>query len=312
MTNIVFIGASKFGLRALDRITTLPGCRVTGVVTAPQTFAISYNPKGVTNVLYADVAEYCRENNLPCEIMESGMKDEALFDKVKSWQPNLMVVVGWYHMVPKSWRDLAPCYGLHASLLPDYSGGAPLVWAIINGEKQAGISFFQFAGGVDNGPLVAQAATEITDDDTIATLYARIEELGLGLIETHLPRLADGTAPLHVQDETKRRIMPQRKPDDGLIDWHQPARRIYDFIRAQTKPYPGAFTLMDNNKITLWQARCNPQPAQGRAPGEIFASNGKFYAACAGDETIEILSIALNGADGAISDILPGKVAHAS
>jgi methionyl-tRNA formyltransferase len=83
------------------------------------------------------------------------MNEPGLFQTVTSWNPDAFLVAGWYHMIPKIWRNLAPAYGLHASLLPDYSGGAPLVWAMINGETKTGVTLFQMDDGVDSGPIVA-------------------------------------------------------------------------------------------------------------------------------------------------------------
>lgn len=155
-------------------------------------------------------------------------------------------------MIPECLRMVAPAVGLHASLLPDYSGGAPLVWAMINGERQTGITLFQMSDGVDDGPIYGQVATEISASDTIATLYARIEGLGLLLLREYLPRIAQGGAKPHVQYEENRRVFPQRCPDDGVIDWGQSATKVYDFIRAQTKPYPGAFSFIHGRKVIIW------------------------------------------------------------
>ena len=278
---VIFIGASKFGLRCLAQIAGMRECVVAGVVTAPRTFAISYRPSGVTNVLHADVAGFCERHGIECATLEKGMNDPALLERVRGWAPDAFIVVGWYHMVPRAWRAIAPAYGMHASLLPDYSGGAPLVWAIINGEKRTGISLFELSDGVDDGPLVGQVATEITDDDTIATLYARIEDLGLALLAEHLPRLADGSAKPAQQDPARRRIVPQRSPEDGRIDWTLPARRVYDFVRAQTRPYPGAFTFADGAKVTLWTCRvAGPDVLPGLAPGTLAVKQDSLLVAC--------------------------------
>jgi methionyl-tRNA formyltransferase len=274
---IVFIGASKFGLRCLEQIISLPCCKIVGAVTAPQTFSISYRPQGVNNVLFADVKSYCDVHDIDCVVMEKGMKDSDLFGKVRASSPDVFIVAGWYHMIPKRWRDLAPAYGLHASLLPDYSGGAPLVWAMINGEKKTGITFFLFDDGVDSGPVLGQAETEIHDDDTIATLYTRIEELGLTLITEHMPVLTTGTAVLTPQDENKRRIFPQRSPEDGLIDWKQSAAVLFNFIRAQTRPYPGAFTTYQGRRLSVWAAtKTKIQDVPEASVGEVLAERGKL------------------------------------
>ena len=84
------------------------------------------------------------------------MNESLLIEKVNAWKPDLFIVVGWYHILPKSWRNLAPAYGMHASLLPNYSGGAQLFWAMINGEKKTGITLFKMDDGIDSGPIVGQ------------------------------------------------------------------------------------------------------------------------------------------------------------
>ena len=151
-------------------------------------------------------------------MLERSMNKPGLFEAVAEWKPDMFLVAGCYHMVPKRWRELAPAYGMHASLLPDYSGGAPLVWAMINGETKTGISLFQMDDGVDFGPIAGQKEEPIYPGDTIATLYDRIEERGVELLRNKLPQLANGTLKLklQLQNETKRRIMPQRSPKDGL------------------------------------------------------------------------------------------------
>lgn len=295
---IVFIGASTLGLRCLQKIIGLPGCEVVGAVTAPRQFPISYRPQGVTNVLFADVKSYCGTQGIDCTVMKQGMKDPALMEHVRAFSPDIFIVAGWYHMVPKAWRDMAPAYGLHSSLLPDYSGGAPLVWAMINGEKKTGISLFQLADGVDNGPIVGQLATDIQPEDTIATLSRRIELLGIALLSEHLPRLADGSARLTTQDESRRRIVPQRGPEDGMIDWLWPAARVHNFIRAQTRPYPGAFSFHGKNKVTIWSARLSDgTESDPPPPAKIEGCDGRVLVGCGDGTALEIADIAIDGTD---------------
>lgn len=253
---IVFFGASKFGLRCLDHIRTIPGLELAGVVTVPQTFSISYRPQGVKNVLHADFPSYAAQNQIPWVVMQKSMSEPGLLETVQSWRPDFLLAVGWYHIIPKKFRALAPTGGLHASLLPDYSGNAPLVWAMINGEEKTGITFFLFEEGVDSGPIIGQLEEPIHPDDTIATLYERIEQRGVELLRLHLPRLADGTATYTPQDSSKRRIMPARSPEDGEIDLRKTGRELYNFIRAQSPPYPGAFLrTVDGKKLIIEKAR---------------------------------------------------------
>ena len=278
--NLILIGSSKFSLRCLTACLKITHLNVAGVITAPQNFTISYRPTGVNNVLHADVARLASEHGIPVWTLFNSMKDPGLFKKVMSWKPSAFLVVGWYHMIPREWRELAPAYGLHASLLPDYRGGAPLVWAMINGEKKTGITLFQMDDGVDSGPIVGQKEEPIQHDDTIATLYDRVEVRGLELIRDYLPLLASSSLKLQIQDETKSRFMPQRSPEDGLINWTMDATYIDRFVRAQTKPYPGAFTTLDDKPLHVWRTELASVSKQAKSGYVEKAIDGTYKVTC--------------------------------
>lgn len=294
---LVFIGSSKFGLRCLDACLRISGLNVVGVVTANQTFKISYRPEGVTNVLFSDLVEFARSKQIPVQKLSQSMQELSLYDTVKSWRPDLFLVAGWYHMIPKRWREMAPAYGLHASLLPDYSGGAPLVWAMINGESSTGITFFQMDDGVDSGPIAGQKQEVIRDEDTIASLYARIEERGLELLREIMPQLSNGSLQLYPQDHRKRRVMPQRAPEDGRIDWAQDAVVVDRFIRAQTRPYPGAFTTLNGRIIHIWRASVVCQPTGLFVPGTVFKSPQNGICVGCGSESIALQEVSYESRD---------------
>ena len=185
-----------------------------------------------------------------------------------------MVVVGWYHRIPNKILKIAPTVGLHASLLPDYSGGAPLVWAIINGEEKTGISLFRLGDGIDNGDILAQKEELILLNDNIRSLYSRIEDDGIELIRKALPAFSKNEISFIKQDESARRVMPQRGPEDGRIDWTWGPLKIYNFIRAQTKPYPGAFTSLQGRQLYVWEAKLFDAPVSNKTisapPGTII------------------------------------------
>lgn len=302
---LIFIGSSKFGLRCLRLLKELECCSITGVVTALSEFTISYRPKGVTNVLHADVSSFCIHQDIPFETIKSGMNDSGLQEKVRQWKPQAFIVAGWYHMIPKSWRDMAPAFGLHASLLPDYSGGAPLVWAMINGEKKTGITLFQMDARADSGPIAVQTEEPIYSHDTIASLYERIEERGLELLSCCLPQLANGTLKLTPQDESKRRVFPQRSPEDGKIDWNLGADYIERFVRAQTRPYPGAFTFLNGERLSIWTVKTSKKKSS-LEPGRI-ERRGKDFFVSTGTDLLKLVEVAFRGQDcksGELSRIL--------
>jgi methionyl-tRNA formyltransferase len=291
------IGASHFGLRCLERCLQMPPVSVVGVVTAPRTFAISYRPSGVTNVLHADLAAVAAARGIPVLTQHRSMNEQGMLQTVQSWRPDAFLVAGWYHIVPRRWREVAHAYGLHASLLPDYSGGAPLVWAMINGESRTGITLFQMDDGVDSGPIAAQAEVPIRPDDTIATLYARIEERGIELLGFALPKLADGTLQLRTQDESRRRVVPQRAPEDGRIDWTQDAIFVQRFIRAQTRPYPGSFTSLNGATLHIWRAEVAAEVAPVPPIGSVVRTRGGEYLVACGHGAIRLDEVSYGSRD---------------
>jgi methionyl-tRNA formyltransferase len=235
---------------------------IVGIVTLREYFNISYaRDKGVRNYRYADFFIDSALRDIPKHILRGKMSDHEVVSFCERLEPEFIIVAGWYHMIPKIIRNIPRLgtAGFHASLLPYYRGGAPLVWAIINGETETGVSFFYFEDGVDEGDLIAQESVDIAYEDDIASLYAKVEEKSLKIISTTLPLITRGQNQRIKQKELPQDIKakwPNRSPEDGLIDWNQPAKRIYDFVRAQTHPYPGAFTIDSNTgrKLTIWKS----------------------------------------------------------
>ncbi len=249
---IAFFGATEVGKACCNVLLAL-GQDVVGILTMPRDFSISYSKNRlVRNVLHANMQGLGEEHDIPVVEVTGKMADYV--DVVRSWKPDFILVVGWYYMIPKVIRDLAPlgCAGIHASLLPRFAGGAPLVWAIINGETETGVSLFYFDDGVDSGDLIAQSRFPILWDDTIETVLARAEREIVSMVLFEIPKLAAGTASRIPQKLEGRRIWPQREPEDGLIDWTQSPEAIHNFIRAQTRPYPGAFASVPGGRLIVW------------------------------------------------------------
>ena len=193
-----------------------------------------------------------------CEVVElAGDVTESVYrPHLDRWRPDLILVLGWYYMLPREVRHKAAlgCMGVHASLLPKYRGWAPISWAIINGETETGISLFHLEDEVDSGDIVAQKGFAIDHEDTCASVYEKAVEASIRVLRECLPQIAAGQAPRVVQNADEASYFPRRWPEDGLIDWTMSAKEIHDFIRAQTKPYPGAFTYVDGKKVTIWDA----------------------------------------------------------
>ena len=273
---ILFIGASKFGFKVLDEISKTKSTNIVGIISAPQNFRISYSKTKVRNFLFHDFETFSRERKIPFALLKDKMDDEELFSFAKNSTRHHCSCWLVSHD-PQKWRDLADCYGLHASLLPKYSGGAPLVWAIINDEKRTGITLFQMDSGVDSGKIVSQKVVKISPKETISTLYNKIEKSALEIISEALPMFYEGKITLISQDHSKRTVFPQRNPQDGKIDWSENSRYIERFIRAQTRPYPGAYTKINGKKLIIWKSKISNNKFENMMPGQSIKKNGKLF-----------------------------------
>jgi methionyl-tRNA formyltransferase len=254
---IIFMGATELGWNCCRTLLDI-GQEVIGIFTIPEQFRISWSPTRVTNVQYKSFEDLAEERAVHLVYINGKMSDPEYANILRELRPDIIVVVGWYYMLPRSLRDLAPlgAVGLHASLLPKYRGGAPLVWATIKGEQQTGVTFFHFGDGVDDGDVIGQASFSIEFEDDIAGLLSKASAASIELISRYVPLLAAGTAPRLTQNHQQATSVPQRQPEDGLIEWEElSARQTYDWIRAQTRPYPGAFTFFGDEKVTIWKAR---------------------------------------------------------
>lgn len=255
--NIVFLGCTKFSKRILDALIKSK-FKPKLVFSIPETFSISYSPERVKNYNYFDMESYCTQLGINVISIDSGKgeKTQNFVKEIKSVKPDVILVMGWYYMVPRKVRELARygAWGIHASLLPDYAGGAPLVWAIINGESRTGVTLFRLSDGVDDGDIIDQSSFDINFTDTIKDVYEKATRHSIKILIKNLKNIE--YVNFFPQDKTKIKIYPQRKPADGEIDFEKGGIEIYNFIRAQVPPYPGAyFVTKDGYKIVIEKAR---------------------------------------------------------
>jgi methionyl-tRNA formyltransferase len=172
--------------------------------------------------------------------------------------PDAIFVVGWSQLVGGELIELAPqgVYGMHPTLLPRHRGRAPIPWAILTGLARTGVTLFEIVDPTaDSGPIVAQREVDVAADETATTLYDKVLAAHVELVREYTPQIAAGTAPRIAQDATRASTWPKRTPADGIIDWETRARYLDDWVRAQTRPYPGAFTYLGDEKLVVWRAR---------------------------------------------------------
>ena len=177
---------------------------------------------------------------------------------VRALEPDLIFVVGWSQLVREQFIGLASkgVFGMHPTLLPRHRGRAPVPWAILTGLARTGVTLFEIVdASADSGAIVGQVTLEVAPDETATTLFARLADAHVELTRELLPQLLAGTAPRIPQDPTRASSWPKRNPADGIIDWEARAPYLYDWVRAQTRPYPGAFTFLGDEKVIVWSAR---------------------------------------------------------
>lgn len=241
---LLFLGSKPLGLRLMEELAALAGARLAAVATCDD----SADPRGCLPAFRSAAAA----RGLPFEIL--GPKDVSPW--IERWHPYAVVVCGWY------WKIAAPALqavpggflGLHASLLPRYRGNAPLVWALLNGESEAGVSLFRMEEGMDTGDLLAQERFHLGPDETIANALAKAETASLAALRQALPALLAGRPLFHSQATEGASVFPKRTPADGRLDWSAADAALHNAIRAQTRPYPGAFAFLRDRKMIIWSS----------------------------------------------------------
>lgn len=158
---------------------------------------------------------------------------------------------------------------MHPSLLPRHRGRAPIPWAILSGLAMTGVTLFEIIDPTaDSGPIVGQVEVPVAPRETATGLYDKLAEAHLALVRRYVPLLEEGRAPRLPQDSARASVWQKRTPVDGIIDWHTRAPYLDDWVRAQTRPYPGAFTFAGDAKLTIWRARALV-PEAARPAGEV-------------------------------------------
>ncbi|MBW3546180.1 MAG: methionyl-tRNA formyltransferase, partial [Bacteroidetes bacterium] len=211
-------------------------------------------------------------------------------------QANLQIVVA-FRMLPEAVWSMPEkgTFNLHASLLPQYRGAASINWAIMNGEKETGITTFFLKHEIDTGSIIFQEKEEIRVDDNVGTLYERLMQKGSWLVLRTVQAIAAGTATSHPQPESgELKHAPKIFRETCQIDWSQPGQQIYDFVRGLS-PYPAAWTHLQGKTLKVYRIKPTGKPAPDKTAGE-WVSDGKILLACkAGDELLAIEELQLEG-----------------
>lgn len=220
---------------------------------------------------YVDMGDLCKRNGIEL-VRTSDINEASTRARLAGTDPDVGLCCGWTQIVSEAVLDVPELgfYGVHASQLPKGRGGAPVNWQIIRGRDAVGVSLFEFVPEVDHGEVLGQMTVPVEDRDDVATVYEKVTTATLDLLERGLRDLATGDADATPQSFDDATYNPQRKPSDGLVDWTRSPTEQWNWIRAQTAPYPGAFTFYDGQRFTLWSASVPETEHRGGSPGEVL------------------------------------------
>ena len=237
---IVFMGTPEFAVASLRRLVE-EGYNIVAVVTTPD------KPAGRGQKLHeSDVKVAARELGLPI-LQPERLRDEAFVEAMRALEPDLGIVIAFRMLPEVIWAmPRLGTFNLHASLLPEYRGAAPINWAVINGERETGITTFLLNHEIDKGAIIGQKREPITEDDTVGTMYDKLMRSGCDLVVETVERVAAGNYEAREQmhiDEATLKPAPKIFKDDCRIDWSWEGRRIVNFVRGLS-PYPAAWTPM--------------------------------------------------------------------
>lgn len=286
------MGTPDFAVASLDAICKA-GYSVAAVVTVPDR-KVGRGQK----VAFSPVKNYALEHNLPL-LQPEKLKDEAFVAELRKIDADLFVVVAFRMLPQVVWgMPKMGTFNLHASLLPQYRGAAPINWAIINGEKETGVTTFMLNERIDEGGLLMQQRTPISADDTAETLHDRLAEMGAPMVVTTIKRLADGTLTPQPQPlEADCRPAPKIFKDDCAIDWNRDGESIRNFVRGMS-PYPAATMAMTDEKgqrhsFKVYEVTC--ETASDSVAGMIKTDEKKYLKVGCNGGYINILSLQIEG-----------------
>lgn len=261
---IAWIGFHQEGIPALRGLRDA-GVPLVAVITLDEPAAA----KRCATAEYSDVLDGW---NVPLHRVRN-INDEQTLQLLAELNPDLLLVIGWSQILSSAALATARigAIGAHASLLPRNRGSAPVNWAIIRGETTTGNTLMWLADNVDEGHIIDQIEFPISPYDTCETLYQKVAESNHVMIQRTLPKLLAGERPGRPQPHADEPLLPRRRPADGVLDWYQPALHVYNFIRALTRPYPGAFSFLEGRRWTIQSAALLPVVSQEQhAPGTVI------------------------------------------
>lgn len=272
MPGVVIVGAVESTEVAIEAAARVAGWRVRMVVTLPPELAGRHTDfRDLSAVAKAAGAEL---------LCAARINDADIVDRIRSAQPDLILVVGWSQLCGREFLDILPdgTLGYHPAALPRLRGRAAIPWTILNAEPITAGTLFWMDQGMDSGAILEQHFFHVAPDETARSLYAKHMCTLDAMVASGLASIGRGEPVRRIQDERCATYAARRTQRDGQIDWSMPTAAIERLVRAVGKPYPGAFSRQGDDQITLWEA--SAQTGDQRylaAPGQIVETNGSAF-----------------------------------
>lgn len=283
------MGTPEFAVPALEKLVD-NGWNVVAVITAPD------KPKGRGQKLIpSPIKESALKNQIPV-LQPTNLKDPSFQDELKSYQADLQIVVA-FRMLPESVWNMPPIgtFNLHASLLPDYRGAAPINWAIINGEKETGVTTFFLKHEIDTGSIIFQEKVPILEEDDLGSVYEKLMNKGSELVLKTVEAISKDEVNPTIQDESKaRHHAPKIFKETGKINWDISAIEIHNLVRGLS-PYPAAWTEFEGKNCKIFKSKVIEGSKSTKSPGDFFLDGKDQLMVQTGDGILEIIELQLEG-----------------
>ena len=290
---IIFMGTPEFAVASLDALVKA-GCNIVGVITAPD------KPAGRgMEIQQSAVKKYAVENNLHV-LQPEKLKNPEFLEELRSLKSDLQIVVA-FRMLPEVVWNMPPMgsVNLHGSLLPQYRGAAPINWAVINGEKETGVTTFKLKHEIDTGDILLQQSFPISETDNAGDIHDTMKKIGAQLLVKTIKELADGTLKEKPQSSVASgqssvvKHAPKIFADTCKINWNKPVDEVFNLIRGLA-PYPGAFTFLNGKKLKIYRAQ-KIYKIQAALPGICETDKKTYLHFSCTDGFICILELQLEG-----------------
>ena len=290
---IVYMGTPDFAVNPL-RALAEAGYEVTGVVTQPD------KPKGRgKTMLPTPVKEEALKHGFPV-YQPVKVRDPEFLQELKNLDPDIIVVAAFGQIIPKSILDLPKygCINIHASLLPKYRGAAPIQQAVIDGEKESGVTIMRMGTGLDTGDMISRIVVPLAADETGGSLFDKLAEAGAKLLIETLPHIFNGTAAYEKQpEESPTPYAGMITKQMGMIDFGKSAVELERLVRG-LNPWPSAFTFWNGKTLKVWESfvvKREELDAQSAEPGTVVKTDKKgIYVAC-GEDVLVLSQVQLEG-----------------